>query len=142
MSKAALNEILRPLPWALREHVDEYIRAVVELAPGLFEEAEVPMTSRAYDHFIFLAGIRKLWHLVDAQYVLLDGALSLVQGHGVERLTMGRTPYSRESESYLVLRRLRNEMYRELVRLQIYPLVNAESLAELAHHVSDPGRTW
>jgi hypothetical protein len=137
MSREALREVIRPLPWSLREQVEEYVRSVVEAAPNIFEEAGVAMNRRALDDFVFIVGIRKLWHLVDSQYILLTGALTLVEGHGVGEIRVGRGRYGRNSETYAALRQLRNALYRELIRLEIFNLANTRSLTDVAKLVGE-----
>jgi hypothetical protein len=137
MSREALREVIRPLPWSLREQVEEYVRSVIEIAPSIFEEAGVVMSRRARDEFVFMVGVRKLWNLVDSQYVLLSGAVTLVEGHGAGEIRIGRGRYGRSSETYATLRQLRNDLYGQLVRLEIFSLVNTRSLTDLAQLVAD-----
>jgi hypothetical protein len=130
----------RPLPWTIRVQIDDYLRTVAEAAPFIFEEADVLLVPQTLDEFLFAAGVRKLWNLVESQYVLLSSALTLVEPHGVERVQVGRRGFSRDSETYAELRELRHALYRELLRLGVFPIVDAPTLAEVAFYVAVPRR--
>jgi hypothetical protein len=117
--------------------VEEYVRVVNELQPLIFEEAGLGSSPNLRDEFIFMAGLRKLWHIVDSQYRLLEGALTLTEDQGVSEIAIGGSKYSRRAESYRVIRRLRAETFAKLVELEIFPLVEAESLHSLAFLVSE-----
>lgn len=138
MSRAALRELLRPLPWTLREQIEDYVRTVNDAAPAIFDEADLPLTPESLDRFLYAAGIRKLWDLVESQYVLLTSALGLVEPHGVERIDVGRRSFSQGSETYLEIRALRQGLYRELVRLRLFPIADARSLSEVAFLIASP----
>jgi hypothetical protein len=137
MGWSALNETISALPWALRDQVETYTRSVDDAVPEIFAEAEIELTPARRDQIIFIAGVRKLWHLVDAQYELLTSSLSLVRGYGVGELQTGGRTYSQESASLDALRGLRNGLYAELIRLEVFNLVNTASLGDVAVRLAD-----
>ena len=130
--------MIRPLPWTLREQIENYVRTVSDAAPAIFEEAELELTPKALDDFLFAAGLRKLWDLVESQYVMLSSALGLVEPHGVQRVDVGRRAFSRESETYENIRRIRMGLYQRLVALEVFPIVAARTLSEVAFLTASP----
>jgi hypothetical protein len=138
VSRQALREIVAPLPWTMREQIEDYVRTVAEAAPAIFDEADLPLTPGDLDRFLYAAGIRKLWNLVESQYVLLSSALGLVEPYGVEQIDVGRRSFSRASETYTEIRELRNGLYRQLVRLELFPVAAARTLADVAFLTASP----
>jgi hypothetical protein len=131
MPRAELTEMLRPLPYSLRERVEGYVTTVAAEAPGIFEQADVPLTPEVRDDFLFLCGVRKLWAIVDAEFHMLTGSLSLLHDQGVEEVRVGNSIHARGSETYAVVRNLRNGLQGELIELGIFSLIRTQTLIDL-----------
>jgi hypothetical protein len=129
LSRAALVAMLEPLPYRLREQVIDYVAAVAEAAPEIFADAEIEQSPELRDQLIFVAGIRKLWALVDGQFELVSDSLTLLGQSDVERIRIGSIPIDRQSELFTALRTLRNGLQRTLIEQQIFDIVRADSLA-------------
>src|SRR5207245_10560698 len=112
------RDIVELLPWALRRDTERYLASVRENARELFREARVSFTSARLEELLFLPAIQKLWASVNAQAWIVDASLGVMgQPHeqggrtlGVAGLRLGRAVYSRTSDEYSALQRLRTDL--------------------------------
>src|SRR6266536_5728927 len=135
------RDIVELLPWALRRDTERYLASVRVNARELFQQAQVRYTSERLEQLLLLAAIQKLWATINAQTWIVDSSLGLIGGgqepkdHGrlanVAGLRLGRATYSRSSDQYLALRRLRTDLDRTLRTLEIRDLIGRSSLVDL-----------
>jgi len=137
VSRSALNEAIAELPYRLRERVDGYAAAVAAEAPAIFADAEVSYNQGLANKLVFIAGIKKLWAIVDADCRLLTTSLGLVEGYDVASLSVGSTTYSRGSSSYRELIDLRHALERLLLESGVMSLVWVHDLAALVRAIAD-----
>lgn len=123
---------LSKAPWALRQQILDYADRVNEQATSIFDEAELEMSQQTRSDFVFVAGLRKLRSLIHSQWWTLRSSLDLVERYEVSTVRLGNTDYSRRSAEYRALVRLRDDLDRLLVRLEVRHLVAASSLKEVA----------
>ena len=141
------RDIVDLLPWALRRDTERYIASVRENARELFQQAQVRYTSDRLEQLLLLAAIQKLWATVNAQVWIVDSSLGLIaqtpENHGriteVAGLRLGRATYTRGSDQYFELRRLRTDLDRTLRRLEIRDLIRRSSLVDLVRSLNDHG---
>jgi hypothetical protein len=136
LSRQALNEVLSELPYRLRERVDGYVGAVIAEAPSIFAEADAPMSKGLVDRLTFIAGVRKLWAIVDADAWLLTGAVRLVEGHDVSAISVGSTHYHRGSTTYETIITLRDTLQGQLIELGVMDYVQERSLVEVVRKLA------
>lgn len=131
MAEPRISAISAELPWTLQQKLTAYVSWVEDVADEIFERADVPRSATLLDDFLFFAGIRKLWSLVNAQYWTADNSLSILQDYRVEGVSLAGSTYTRNSSEYRDLQVLRTTLRDVLADLQILHLVESSSLSEL-----------
>jgi len=98
---------LEPLPYTLRQRVEGYAEFIEETAEQVAADTGLPAEPSFRDEFVYFAGLRRLWTLVDSQYWLIDRSLALGAGFGVTSVAAGRHRFDRDAGPLYELRRLR-----------------------------------
>lgn len=135
MSLWILRDMIDELPRSLREQVDSYALFVQEAGPEVFRSLDVDPTPTQVDTLVFLAGLRRLWGLVDSQAWLLDNSLHLLARHDIKEIRVHSAVYSRNAQSYRRLKELRDDMMRELDDLDLSYIREVTTLTGLAERV-------
>ena len=136
MSRKRVTSLTDPLPFGVRETLRGYASSVYEAAPVIFAQAQVQMTVSRRNDLMFAATVRRLWQLADGQAKILDGSLAQLGEHGVAAFRLGTTLYSRRSEPYREVHRLRDLLFRWLSEHEAAYLLAEGPLSELAVEIA------
>lgn len=101
MSLQALAYAIEPLPLALAEQVLGYARSVQEVANEIFLDAQLEPSDEAIQLLIFIAGIKKLFAIVDSNYWVMDNAGEILRrSYDSDRILVGASDLSRHGQYY------------------------------------------
>lgn len=131
MSIRRLSSILEPAPPQLREQIIGYARSVDAAAADIFEDADVPFDEELAEDLVLLAGLRRLWSIVDGQYWIVANSLHLLSDHNISEVGVGGSIYGYGTRSFQQIRDLRDQFQRLLRELNVLRLVEAGSPADL-----------
>ena len=139
MSIAALQVAVAPLPYAFREQIIGYARAVDSAAPDIAREVSVELTDSVRRKFVFAAGVRRFYAICASSYWTVDNAGALLETMEVGRVRVGRTDYSRGSDMHAGLRRALGDFDR-LVERHGLATATKKSLSELLIELANDER--
>lgn len=131
MSKTILMEAVGELPYALRDEIEGYTSSVLESSPEIFREAGLKMDPQLLDEFVFFAGLRRLWSLVNGRYWLLDRSLGIAHDTGVKSISVGGREFKKNAGDHRELRLIRQALLEKLTELKVAHVVQAKSLQEM-----------
>jgi hypothetical protein len=135
MSLRTLRTAVADLPAAVQRRVLDYGAFINEAAPDIFTEAGVSRPSaNEIDQLVFVAGMRKLWALVEFQRNTIN-AITTTGSYGVEGVIARGTRYTPNSREVLAVNALGNELRNLLETGEVMPLIQLRSLAEVARAV-------
>lgn len=103
MSLRYVVPIALELPYALREQVVTYARAVDHATVDIFAEAEVDSNEELHDQLVLLAAIRKLHGICSSSFWILHNATSLL-GAEASVVRIGSSQLDRGGDVYWRLR--------------------------------------
>jgi hypothetical protein len=132
LSRRQLREAIEDYPYAMRERVLDYALRVEESAQAIFSDVghENP-TQGEIDQLVFVAGLRKLWSMVEFQFRTLQSVVTADQ-YGVAGLRAGGVVYRRDSSDYLAVRDLRDDLWSILRQGGMLELVRTRRLSDVA----------
>jgi hypothetical protein len=131
VSLELLDQMLEPLPYALRDQITGYANAIDESGEDIFATAQVPFDRTLLDRVVFLAGVCRLWTLVDWQFSILSNSLSILSSSQVEGFAIGRRRLDRQSQEFVDLDRMRTELLRRIRDLDCERYVALRSVQEI-----------
>lgn len=131
MSRTRLLAALEALPRGLADQLDTYMRFIEEVAPSIFDDTAVPFDLVLRDQLVFLAGVRRLWALVNSQYRMLDESLDMLRATDIDAVRVGSSLFGRNTGDYVALRELRMSLRNELRRLDILPFIDAPTVSDI-----------
>jgi hypothetical protein len=142
------RDLVDLLPWSLRRDTERYLGAVRDNGREIFHQARVGYTPQRLEQLLLLAAVQKVWATINTQAWIVDSSLRLIaeglRDHAgasdPQGLQLGRATYSRTSDEYVGLQRLRAELDRTLRRLEIRDLIRKSSLNDLAKSVGSRKR--
>lgn len=137
MFRLTLNEIMKELPFSIREEIGGYLASVELNATSIFEESKVQLTKERLDKFIFLVGLRRIWTMVDTQYWILDNCLSLVQENQVKDVTIGSLHLSKDSEGYNRMKDFRHNFYLLLIEIGFIRITDVKTMGDIISLVEE-----
>lgn len=124
------------LSYAHRDQIIGFATFVEDAADDLLEAAGVQtINERLVDQLVYAAGVWRLWQSINSQVSLLNNSLTLMAASGVDGVRLGSTTYTRNSQQYVMLTGLRDDL-RTVLRdngLQFIP--SSATLAELVRGV-------
>ncbi|MGB2711293.1 MAG: hypothetical protein WBC33_07235 [Conexibacter sp.] len=127
----SLRRILAPLPYRLREEVGGYVDAVASSSDDIYREASVDRTEVPLDAFLTLAGVWRLWSLVESQDWLIDNSLAISSAHGIAAVRFGARSLRRGEGEAVEVRRLRAQLTRLLARHGAEFVVSARGVRDV-----------
>lgn len=133
MIPRSLKKLTQELSYALRIELEEYVESIDPVLPVIFAEAQVEETLENVNAFLFAAGVRRLWALVDSQFRILESALTLAARNGLGAFQFGSTIYSRSSPAYFEIKSLREALRGRLQSAGLSSILQARTLAEMLH---------
>lgn len=131
MSKEALYEIIGCLPYNIRIEINGYVDSIENVSAEIFESAGIGYNEGLLESLLLLAGIRRIYSMVDSQFWILDNSLSLVRQQEVRKIRIGSSSYGYDSEEYTEIRELKNELEALITQLGILKYIKATSLSEI-----------
>jgi len=145
MSLARLHSTIRDLPYGLREQIIGFATYIDDASDDLLDEAGFSQPSRnQVDELVYIAGLWKLWQIINSLFSLLDNSLSLLQSGNPTGATlagtqigyrMGGQLYSRNSRQYSMLATLRADLSTTLISQRLGFVRNARTIPELVRGV-------
>ncbi len=146
MSLSRLNSAIADLPYSLREQIIGFATYVDDASDDLLDSVGISDPSRVQvDQLVYVAGLWRLWQIINSQFSLLDNSLALLQPRasvGVSRAPqnigylMGGNLYSRNSPQYAMLIALRDDLRAVLRAQQLGFISSARNLPELVRNVA------
>jgi hypothetical protein len=136
MSLDRLQNVVRGLPYNLRDQVIGYARSVDAAAPDIAREADVELSRDLRDRLVFLAGVRKLYAICASTYWAVDNATAFLGRQDISSVRVGRTDYSRGGEIHAGLRALYRDFEAILGQYDLQAVVDGsfpDLLILLAH---------
>lgn len=139
MPSPLVQNIVGPLPWALRVDLDGYLRSVDFARDAIYREAAVSQDEVPPDTLLFFAGAWRLWNLVDGQHWIVQNSLALGADHGVARIRSGSAVYAQGSEDVRDIKRLRTDLSRFFARHEIRFLQDIDGVVPLLRKLGEVG---
>lgn len=138
MSLRALSDAIDSLPYALSEQVLSYAKSLELAAPDIFKNAGIKRTKELTDTLVFIAGLRKLFSIVDSNYWVIDnaGAIFSKQQDQYE-IRIGGTDLSRGGTYHQALNVLRTEFYKILSQHKLLQYVQNMPYSEIVREIAN-----
>lgn len=132
MSSTEFRPAIEGLPSNLREDLNGYVRAVEESLPGILSDINIPQSEwqKLYKVVPFVAGIRRLYGIINGQYWMMQDALEFAERGNFKGFAYGRFYVSPESEEYLRAKELNNVFFKWLTDNDIVQVVSAPKLSD------------
>jgi hypothetical protein len=137
-----LANVTARLHYSLRDQILGYATYVEDAAEDLFAGmgfADVPV--ERINTLVYVAGVWRLWQIVNGQISILDNALALLATSGVNSVQLGQTFYSGRSEGIHMLVELRDDLGRVLAQQGLSFVATSRTLRALARNVMDENGT-
>lgn len=133
MSSQALMQTIALLPYSLAEQVRSYANSVDGALEDIFNEAKVDYSPQLAESIVFLAGIRKLFSIVESQYWLVDNSTTVFSHWGSQAtISIGSTNFNRGGAYHRELRELMEGLREILSRHGVFPYIDGSpSYAEV-----------
>src|SRR5437016_3333672 len=132
MSFDELVSVTEDLSYAHRDQILGFATFVEDAADDLLEAAGVQNVSiQLIDQLVYAAGVWRLWQSINSQVSLLSNSLALMAASGVNGVRLGGTTYTRDSQQYLMLTGLRDDLRRVLRDNGLQFIASSASLPEL-----------
>ena len=135
MDIEALTRTVESLPSALKDQVLGYARSVGAAAPQIFQDAGVNISSKAAGRLVYLAGIRKLYSIIESSHWILDNAGAILERQNLYRIQVGGSDFSRNGEYHRELKTLKREFDRLLHEQGLGEYLEIRCDAELARAI-------
>lgn len=138
MSVPQLIGMLQGLPPALKDQVVEYARAIESAADDIFQDAGIQRDSALTSKLVIIAGVRKLYAIVESNYWIIEHA-----GMLLERTTqssavrVGSTDFSRGGEYHRTLERMRLEIGNAIEDAGLAPYVYQSGYKEVVRELAN-----
>ena len=135
MSRRQLRELMEEFPASIQERVLDYALRVEEAALDIFENVgRRQLAQSEVDDLVFLAGIRKLWAMIDFQYRTFQAVVT-AEEYGLAGLRAGPSIYARGSPDLVAVSLLREDLRRTLMDFGIFQVIQVRNLSDLARRV-------
>ena len=132
MSLRTLRSAIDGLPSALQRRVLDYGAFINEAAPDIFMEAGIAQpTAHEVDELVFVAGMRKLWSLVEFQRNTLN-AITSADSYGFGGVVARGTVYTPDSREVLAVNAMGNQLRNILETGNMMPLIRLPSILAVA----------
>jgi hypothetical protein len=137
MSLRILAETISDLPYGLSEQVLSYARSLEVAAPEIFREAGVSANRELIESLVFIAGLRKLYSIVDSNYWVLDNTGAILEREQVQfSVRVGSADLSRGSEYHHSLVTVRRELIELLSEHQLLQFVQNIPYVEVVRELA------
>lgn len=141
MSFKSLSTAIADMPSGMRESVLNYARAVQYAAPDIFRDAGRSYTKDVADQLVFLAGVKKLFSILDSTYWMLDNSSAILSRHNVDHIKVGSSSLAQGSDEHQKLNEMREIMIDILKQHKIYELVRERSYSNIIKELLNEHRS-
>jgi len=138
MSLKLLSDALESLPYSLKEQVLGYARSISEAAPEIFKEAGVRRDNKTEDTLVFLAGMKKLFSIVDSNYWVIDNAGAILEKEQSQfSVRIGGSDFSRGGDYLSKLDMIRKELNSYFIEQGIADLIESRNYSEIVRTIQN-----
>lgn len=138
MSIRALHEVFDDLPHTLFEQVISYARAIEDATPEIFKDAGIKPNRELANTLVFIAGIRKLFSIVNSNYWIVDnvGAI-LANQQEIYSVRVGNTDLSRGGTYHQSLNNITTEFTELLTEHKLVQYVSNVPYADILRDIAN-----
>lgn len=138
MSIRALTDAITDLPYGLSEQVLSYARSLDLAAPEIFQDAGVAFSREIADIVVFIAGLRKLFSIVDSNYWVIDNAGAILERQQSQSsVRVGGADLSRGGNYHQSLTTVRRELIELLAEHQLLQFVQNVPYVEVVRELAN-----
>jgi len=138
MSLKLLTDTLESLPYSLKEQVLGYARSISAVAPEIFKEAGVRRNDKTEDKLVFLAGLRKLFSIIDSNYWVIENAGAILEKQQAQfSVRIGGSDFSRGGDYHSQLNTLRKELNNYFIEQGILDLIESRNYSDLVRTIQN-----
>lgn len=141
MSLRAVQSFCEPLPRALRDQVVGYARSVSDAFFNIAREAQVRPHGNLQNQLVFVAGIKRLYSLLRADYWLVENAISLLKSYDVDGFQLGRQTLAGDTPEHRDILAAYQELRGYLEEEGLWHLVQMNSYPEILKELDSERRT-
>ncbi len=141
MSLNSLTRAIDGMPSGMADTVVSYARSVESALPDIFRDARRKYRKDIADQIVFLAGVKKLFSIIDSTYWMLDNSSVILERQQISAIKVGSSDLSRNGEDYYLLRELRQSLVNVLSEQRIYHLVSERSYSNIIEQLMDERRS-
>ena len=138
MSVRALSDAIKDLPYSLAEQVLSYARSMDIAAPEIFKDAGIAFSREVADTLVFIAGLRKLFSIIDSNYWMIDNAGEILEQQQDQfAVRVGAADLSRGGTYHQSLATVRRELVELLSEHQLLQFVQNASYVEVVRELAN-----
>jgi hypothetical protein len=127
--------VVQDLPSPIQRRVLDYGAFINEVASEIFTEATISQpTSQELDELVFVAGMRKLWSLIEFQRNTLN-AITTAGSYGIGGVVARGTLYTSNSYDVLAVNALGEQLRNLFEASEVMPFIRLRSLVEVARRI-------
>ena len=128
------------LPYAIAEDIRTYSSAVRQSMEDIFKDAGVAYSNALVEQVCFIAELKKLHSIVTTQYWVLQNSLSLLTRNEIASVRAGSLRIQRNSDSFLELEQIMQELNDLLRENEILELVEMPTYRDIVLRLVDGRR--
>ena len=125
----------------MADSVVSYARALEVALPDIFRDAQRKYRKDIADQIVFLAGVKKLFSIIDSTYWMLDNSSAILERQEISVIKVGSSDLSRSGKDYQLLKNLRQSLVEILSEQRIYHLVSERSYSNIIEQLMDERRS-
>ncbi|MFA4911414.1 MAG: hypothetical protein WC649_10285 [Desulfobacteria bacterium] len=137
MSLRELADTINSLPYALSDQVLSYAKSLELSAPDIFKDAGIERTKELTDTLVFIAGLRKLFSIVNSNYWVIDNAGAILSKQNQYEVRVGRTDLSRGGTYHQALNALSKDLYEILSQHNLLQYVQNMPYSEIVRKIAN-----
>lgn len=131
MTLQKVNELVSELPYRFREDILSYARSVQYALPDIFLKAHVNWNENLAEQVIYIAGLKKFHSICSSVFWTLENSLHMLEHSDVSTVRIGSTHYHKQSEEYVELSTLINNLEDLLYEHRIFEFIQLRSYTEI-----------
>ena len=141
MSMNSLTRAIAGMPSGMADTVVSYARSVEIALPEIFRDAKRKYRKDVADQIVFLAGVKKLFSILDSTYWMLDNSSAILERQEINAIKVGSSDLSRNGEDYYLIKNLRKSLVEILSEQRIYHLISERSYSNIIEQLIDERRS-
>lgn len=131
MSLRAVQNFASHLPFSIEDQIVGYARSVQDALSEIFQNAQVPYNETIANQVVFIAGIKKLYAICNSNHRVIDDSLNILARQNTYSIRFGRSLISQNSNEFIQLENLLNELVNFLGNENILELVSNPFYSEI-----------